>query len=79
MQVLLVVTRLTRMLALKWVRLVRSYAVQRRQHQRRIQSSGVQLTAKLGYPITDDLDIYTVWVVWYGVQTPRLTYLVAHL
>lgn len=42
------------------------------------KAQGVQLTAKLGY---QSLTIWTytlVWVVWYGVQTPRLTYLVAH-
>ncbi len=38
------------------------------------KAQGVQLTAKLGYPITDDLDVYTrLRLVWYGVQTPSLT------
>ena len=40
------------------------------------KAQGVQLTAKLGYPITDDLDVYIVWVVWYGVQTLNPTLMV---
>ena len=42
------------------------------------KAQGVQLTAKLGYPITDDLDIYTRLggMVWRA--DTRLTYLVAH-
>ncbi len=35
------------------------------------KAQGVQLTAKLGYPITDDLDIYTVWAAWFGALTQR--------
>lgn len=32
------------------------------------KAQGVQLTTKLSYPVMDDLDVYTVWVQWYGAQ-----------
>ena len=39
------------------------------------KAQGVQLTAKLGYPMT--IWTYTlVWVVWYGVQTLNPTFMV---
>ncbi len=42
-----------------WLRLVRSYAIQLSKRKRRFQSSGRSADRQTGYPVTDDLDVYT--------------------
>ena len=70
MQVRSVAIRLTRMLALKWVTTGWVVCHKGDTVNGAFKAQGVQLTAKLGYPVTDDLDVYTVWAAWYGALTP---------